>query len=438
MSELALPYHRKYRPTTIKDYVGNDAIKTNVIDMLSGPTRPQLLLFSGAAGCGKTTMARLVAKEYLCTSRDKQEGSCGVCLSCLNMQDYIRTGSTDSLMAVKEVDIAESNKKHDLELVLEESTLPTYDGSWRIYIMDEFHMATVAAQNMLLKLAEEPPEKVLIILCTTDPEQILETIKSRVQYIFKVKKPSKNALQEMLRRVCGLENIKTTTRALSLLIARGSFVPRQVLILLEQVVKGLKGERLTVEKVSASLDLITDKYYFRFFELVEALPSNVTEYITFLGDIKSDIDLKQFVLGLCDFTLRGIYVNHGVIVDALDKEELSKYRKLFARFDVARLAILLDFLLNLRASKEIEARLMLLGYTGLGAVAVKAKDRGYFGVSEKSNICSASEEKKQGNARHIANITMSEREKAAKIEEHTKKISGADLATFLGGRKVIL
>ena len=167
MEELG--FHRKYRPKTLKDYIGNEKLKKSVSKALESDRKPQVILLSGPAGTGKTTMARLLAKEYLCENRDKEKGACNTCYSCQAMNEFIETGHSDILTNLKEVDVTDSNKKQDIEDLLEDASMPSFDGNWKIYILDECHMMTSSAQNRLLKTLEEPPEHVLMILCTTNP-----------------------------------------------------------------------------------------------------------------------------------------------------------------------------------------------------------------------------------------------------------------------------
>ena len=203
-----LPYHRKYRPNTLARYIGNEKLKETAMKALSSGKRPQVILLWGDSGCGKTTFARLLAKEYSCLDRDENLGACGQCINCQTIDDYIATGDTSILTNIQEIDITDQSGKKDLDAVLADMELPSYDNEWKIYIMDECHMASAGLQNRLLKIAEEPPEHVLILLCTTNPEKLIDTLKNRCQLQLHVTKPKVKELAGLLRYVCENEQVE--------------------------------------------------------------------------------------------------------------------------------------------------------------------------------------------------------------------------------------
>lgn len=382
MASDNLAYHRKYRPTTIKGYIGNERLKQTALSAINGK-RPQVILLSGDSGCGKTTFARLLAKEYLCEDRDTVNGACGVCASCQELDDYIQTGDTSILANVREVDIADQSGKKDIDTVLEEMLIPAFGDQWRVFIFDEVHMATNQAQNRMLKIAEEPPENVLMIFCTTDPDMLLETLRNRCQLTLRVKKPSVSELGGLLKRVCTAEGVDCDLKGVNFIANRAGLTIRKALTSLEQVVT--ERGSATYESAISVFEEISDTLIVDFYHKSIGTPEyngsgkvvkdsrgnpkmkrDVLGYVTLLHKIKSKTDLKTFVANLVEFTKRGIFVINQIQVDGVADGEIKVYRDLFGNFTVEQMAILIDKLLNLLSSSgDLETKLLSLGYTGL-------------------------------------------------------------------------
>lgn len=355
-------YHRRFRPKALTEYIGNTKLKKSVFDMLKNNARPQVILLQGHSGCGKTTMARLLAKEYNCEHRDEQGGACGDCEACRMFDEYIESGSTDGLMNLWELHSGKIGKA-EAEVVMADMEAPSYDGGWKTFIFDECHLLTAGAMGGLLKMVEEPPDKVLIIFCTTDPDKMLATLISRCQYTLVVQKPTREELCPLLANICKAEGLKYEDKALSLICTSGDYVPRDTLTALESVVRA-KGNVLYSSAVEV-LNVIADTYYFKFYDLVSASSIDIFAYIAFLGELREQLSLTQFIDGLIAFTKRGIYVYNGIKVDGLDSAEMKLFKKIFMSFNTGDIAYILETLIKIQKSPDIEVQLMLLGYTGV-------------------------------------------------------------------------
>ena len=229
-------FHRKYRPSKLSEYIGNQKLINSILETLKDGKRPQVFLFDGHAGCGKTTVSRLLAKEYMCENRSDESGACDECPTCKAMDEYIRTGDNNEVMGVREIDCSSAGNKAELDAILNEAETPSFDGSWKVFIFDECHLISKVAQGRMLKILEEPPEKVLMILCTTDPDMLLDTIRSRCQHHYTVTKPNLKDLAQHLKKVCKAEGVECEDKALGVIATSADFVPRQALIQLESVI----------------------------------------------------------------------------------------------------------------------------------------------------------------------------------------------------------
>ena len=165
--------YQRARPIRWEDVVGQEHVKDVLRTALEQGRIGHAYLFSGPRGVGKTTTARLIAMTANCTGLDPKP--CGECESCL----AVRAGSHPDVM---EIDAASNNSVDDVRDLREKVGLAAMRGGKKIYILDEAHMMSRAAFNALLKTLEEPPEHVIFILATTEPEKIIPTILSRCQH----------------------------------------------------------------------------------------------------------------------------------------------------------------------------------------------------------------------------------------------------------------
>lgn len=427
---MELGFHRKYRPNNLYEYVGNTKNVNSILKVLSGGNRPQVYLLDGHAGCGKTTFARLIAKEYVCENRDDQHGACCNCFTCRAMDEFILTGNSEDLMNVREIDNSVSGNKSDIDEILNDAEIPSFDGGWKVFIFDECHLISKAAQGRMLKLLEEPPENVLLILCTTDPDMLLDTIRSRCQHHYTVSKPKLNELATLLKRVCEKEKVIVEDKALGVIATSADFVPRQALIQLETVIN--EKHDVTYKNTIEVLNVIADSYYFDFYKYLTQPQVDIFAYVKFLSELRENIDLKQFVAGLITFTNRGIYVYNGVNQQGLDVSEIKRYRQIFSKFSTGDIIHILKLLKTMQKG-DIESELLLLGYEGIF-------DRGNIEkfekvVTDNGNNDLSSEHNASIN-NYVESITLTEEEKDQKLSGDDN-LSIDDLALMFSGEIIV-
>lgn len=356
MSE-GLGFARKYRPTSLNGYVGNKEIKETVKRYLK-KERPQSILLTGNSGCGKTTMARLIVKEYLCDDRDEETGACGECMTCQSVDEYIETGNTEMLPDVYEIDASDNSGKKDIDALLGSMNYPPVAGDWKIYIVDEIHLLSEGAMGRLLKSLEEPPEGVLLIFCTTNPEKLLDTIRNRCQLKLHVTKPSTRDIVDLLQRVCLAEEKDYDLNGLRIIANRADNVVRDSLNYLHTVVT-TRGDA-TGQSVSLEFKEVSDKIIFDFYDAYAK--KDYIAYINILYQIKSTFNFSQFLVTLTNFTVRGIYILNSVEVEGISQEELNSYLELFKKFSPADLSYILSSLKKMNLG-DIEANFMAFIYT---------------------------------------------------------------------------
>ena len=237
--------YQQARPYTFEQMVGQDHVKDVLIAALQRGRVGHAYLFSGPRGVGKTTTARLLAMAVNCENDDPAARPCGVCESC-------RLVRQNRHPDVIELDAASNNSVEDVRELRELVRLTAMRGGKRVWVLDEAHMLSRAAANALLKTLEEPPENLVFVLATTEPEKLPATILSRCQH-FRFRRLSDQEILGKLSRLVGAQGVEADEDALALVARAADGAMRDAESLLERLLTS--GEPVRRSAVEAALGL---------------------------------------------------------------------------------------------------------------------------------------------------------------------------------------
>ena len=320
---------RKYRPLKFKDVVGQEIITKSLETAISNGKLAQALLFTGPRGVGKTSCARIVARE----------------INKFKIED-------DFSYNIFELDAASNNGVDDIRNLIEQTRIPPQKGNFKVYIIDEVHMLSAGAFNAFLKTLEEPPKHCIFILATTEKHKIIPTIISRCQ-IYNFKRISNTDIVKNLENICSLEKISHDKESLHIIATKSDGSMRDALQLFDKVL-GV-GKEITKEVVQNNLNSldINDNIKILDYIIDKDIPNLIVEINNILN---KGVAGEIFISSFSSF-LRDILVSkneHSMKLSLNENSEvdnLSKYsEKLSYPLIIELLSILNEAELNFQRS----------------------------------------------------------------------------------------
>ena len=356
MAYVAL--YRRWRPESFADLVGQEHISRTLSRAVTSGQISHAYLFTGPRGTGKTSTAKILARALNCAEGPTLT-PCGVCDSCRSISD-------GSSMDVFEIDAASNRGIDEIRDLRESVKFAPTEGHYKIYIIDEVHMLTTEAFNALLKTLEEPPERVIFILATTEPHKVPATIQSRCQR-YDFHRITVTEIRDRLIYVCKESDIAAEEDALGIIAAQADGGMRDALSILDQCMALAEGT-LTAERVQEALGLVGRAWIRRMAGEIAA--RDAAALIAQLSELlQSGRELKQVLAELAQYFRRLMIAGVGGAVSAAelcagDAEELRLDAAQFTQEEImAILRRLNETMQELRTSPQprITVETLLIG-----------------------------------------------------------------------------
>ncbi len=292
MPNIHKPFHQKYRPNNLDELVGQKFISITLKQALLTKKIAPAYLFNGSRGTGKTSSARIFAKSLNCQAFDQPTITpCCKCELCRQIAD-------GSALDIIEIDAASNTGVENIRELIERARFAPTQARWKVYVIDECHMLSTAASNALLKTIEEPPSRVVFILATTNPERVLNTIKSRCQK-FDFRRISPSDIFQHLSEIAAKESIEYEVQALKMIAKRSNGGMRDAQSLLEQL--NLLPEGITINNIQNLLGEVSESELTNLIKsLVENNPESLIVTCNKLYDAGNEP--LQIIIGLLNIT----------------------------------------------------------------------------------------------------------------------------------------
>lgn len=337
---MALALYRRYRPDTFEGVIGQEQVTVPLMRALDEGKLTHAYLFSGPRGCGKTSSARILARCVNC-AKGPTSHPCGECESCKDLA----TGGPGSIDVV-EIDAASHNGVDDARELRERAGFAPARDRYKIFILDEAHMVTPQGFNALLKIVEEPPEHVMFIFATTEPDKVIGTIRSRTHH-YPFRLVPQEIMGPYLEQICDKEGIKPEPGVLKLAMRAGGGSMRDTLSVLDQLMIGSVDGVITHDASVALLGFTPETLIGQAVDAVidgngEALYGVVQKVVVGGFDPRRFVeDLLARVRDLMVLTLAGDRAE-SVLSDSAEGEDLDELHRQAKALGLSALTVMAD------------------------------------------------------------------------------------------------
>ena len=309
--------YRKYRPKQFRYVYGQDTIVKTLKNTIKNEKINHAYLFTGPRGTGKTSCAKLFAKTINCLN-NKDGDACNECSNCIS---FNKNSNPDII----EIDAASNNGVDEIREIRSKVNLAPAVSKYKIYIIDEVHMLSIGAFNALLKTLEEPPNHIIFILATTEPQKLPNTVISRCQR-YDFKNINEHSMRECLKRICDLEKISITDDSLDLIITNSNGGMRDAIGMLDQAYI-YSDKQINKEDLESLLGTITDEDVLNVFECL--FKKDYKEIIDIIDEF--DKENKDFLLidkKMLNFAYKGIIYKKTLESKKITEQGIDFFKKI--------------------------------------------------------------------------------------------------------------
>ncbi|MBL6591202.1 MAG: DNA polymerase III subunit gamma/tau [Flavobacteriaceae bacterium] len=382
----------KYRPNLFEKVIGQENITKTLKNSIADQKIPSAILFCGPRGVGKTSCARIFARE----------------INKFTLHD-------DLSFNIFELDAASNNKVEDIRDLIDKVRIPPQIGKYKVYIIDEVHMLSKSAENAFLKTLEEPPPYIVFILATTEKNKILPTILSRCQ-IYDFNRVNEIEITKNLQQICENENVEYDIEALKIISSKSDGSIRDSLTILDRLIS-FTNKNITIEETSKTLNVLDEETYINIVE--KTITGSIVEVIMIFNSVtEKGFDEKEFLIGLANhyrnlLIIKSTNSQQFLINESTNKVLLEQSKKISKSEIIERITKIENSIFKF---SEIENKRLLVEILLMKISSIKDKDSGI----ETSEIeKKKSELKKPDQIQEITNSV--EIKESSKNEKDLKK-----------------